>query len=70
MAQMTSRASCWWAHGSRTTVSLRADNSRKTRIALGLGLAACQRGLTMGLTDNRYFGSLDLAGLMLDLGCD
>lgn len=54
----------------KPTVFFRADNSRRTLIALGLGLAACQRGLTVGLTDNRYFGSLDLAGLMLDLGYD
>ena len=33
MAQMNSCASCWWAHGSRTTVFLGADNSRRIKVA-------------------------------------
>ena len=67
---VTQLARCEYIESRENVIAIGNSGTGKTRIDSVLGLAACQMGLTVGFTDNRYCGSVDLAGLMLDLGCD
>ena len=47
---MTELARCEYIGRRENIIAIGNSGTGKTRVALGLGLAACQRGLTLGFT--------------------
>ncbi|MEO4045443.1 IS21-like element helper ATPase IstB [Hoeflea sp. CAU 1731] len=48
--QVLELARCEWIERRENTIALGPSGTGKTHVALGLGLAACQRGLSVGFT--------------------
>ena len=49
-AQVLELARCEWIERRENVIALGPSGTGKTHVALGLGLAACQRGLSTGFT--------------------
>ncbi|EJC75047.1 LOW QUALITY PROTEIN: DNA replication protein [Rhizobium leguminosarum bv. trifolii WSM2012] len=48
--QVLELARCEWIEGRENVIALGPSGTGKTHVALGLGLAACQRGMSVGFT--------------------
>ncbi len=48
--QVLERARCEWTRRRENVIALGPSGTGKTPVALGLGLAACQEGLSTGFT--------------------
>jgi DNA replication protein DnaC len=48
--QVLELARCEWIHRRENVIALGPSGTGKTHVALGLGLAACQKGITVGFT--------------------
>ena len=48
--QVLELARCEWMGRRENVIALGASGTGKTHVALGIGLAACQKGLSVGFT--------------------
>ena len=48
--QVLEMARCEWIERRENAIALGPSGTGKTHVALGLGLAACQKGLSVGFT--------------------
>src|SRR5690606_3190888 len=59
-------ARCEWIERRENVIALGPSGTGKTHVAIGLGLAACQKGLSVGFTTvllQRLIGSVKRASL-------
>ena len=63
--QVLELARCEWIERRENVIALGPSGTGKTHVALGLGLAACQKGLSVGFIDELGFVPLSKTGAEL-----
>jgi len=56
--QVLELARCEWIERRENVIALGPSGAGKTHVALGLGLAACQKGLSVGFTTAAAFANV------------